>query len=255
MKIISLGFGVQSTTLYFMSSTGFLPRADYAIFADPGAESKDTYNYIKYVLSWQKKNNAIPIIWCGKKSIYRDLISGTNSTGQRFASIPAFTLNDDNSQGMLRRQCTDEYKIIEVHKAIRNIYGLKPRKRMPETEIWIGITTDEIQRMKFPYSKWEIRSYPFCGYTTTKDQHTKIKDGIKFNRRDCIKWLGDNKFKIPPKSACIFCPFQSDARWLDMKRNSPKEWARSVKLDKTIRNSSKKGVKNPIFLHLMDSHH
>jgi len=38
MKVISLGLGVQSTALYYMSSMGELPRADYAIFADTGGE-------------------------------------------------------------------------------------------------------------------------------------------------------------------------------------------------------------------------
>ena len=55
LKIISLGVGTQSTTLYFMSSLGVLPRADYAIFSDPGAESIETYNYLNWLLDWEKK--------------------------------------------------------------------------------------------------------------------------------------------------------------------------------------------------------
>ena len=42
MRIISLGLGVQSTAMYLMSSLGYIDRADYAIFADPGAELPDT---------------------------------------------------------------------------------------------------------------------------------------------------------------------------------------------------------------------
>ena len=38
LKIISLGMGVQSTAVYLMSSLKYkLEKADYAIFADPGA--------------------------------------------------------------------------------------------------------------------------------------------------------------------------------------------------------------------------
>ena len=44
MKIISLGLGIQSTAMYIMSSLGKIERADYAVFADPGAELPDTYN-------------------------------------------------------------------------------------------------------------------------------------------------------------------------------------------------------------------
>ena len=38
MKIISLGVGVQTAGLYYMSSMGFIERCDYAIFADTGGE-------------------------------------------------------------------------------------------------------------------------------------------------------------------------------------------------------------------------
>ena len=90
MKIISLGLGVQSTTMYLMSSLGELDRADHAVFADPGAEHPETYELLDYVLNWQQENDGIPITF-EKKSLYADLLNGTNSTGQRFASIPAFT--------------------------------------------------------------------------------------------------------------------------------------------------------------------
>lgn len=42
LKIISLGLGVQSTALYYMSSMGELPRCNYAIFVDTGKEKKKT---------------------------------------------------------------------------------------------------------------------------------------------------------------------------------------------------------------------
>ena len=34
-----------------------------------------------------------------------------------------------------------------------------------------------------------------------------------------------------------------------MKKNRPQEWDRAVKLDQQIRDSSKKGAKQPIYLH------
>ena len=52
MKIISLGLGVQSTAMYLMSSLGYIDRADYAIFADPGAELPDTYKLWDYLNDW-----------------------------------------------------------------------------------------------------------------------------------------------------------------------------------------------------------
>lgn len=56
MRIISLGLGVQSTALYFLSSMGIIERADHAIFADPGAESQQTYDYLEFL-----KNGSLKI--------------------------------------------------------------------------------------------------------------------------------------------------------------------------------------------------
>ena len=248
-KFISLGLGQQSTALYLMSSRGELPRADYAIFADTGSESKQTYEYLKWLLKWQKQHDGIPIITANrKKSLYNDLIEGTNDSGTRFASIPAFTKNPDGSTGILRRKCTEEYKVKIIHKAIRKVYGLKKFQRTPFTETWMGITVDELGRIKYPRYKWQVFVYPFCNYRSIENRLEKL--GFSFlSRADCVRWLTKNGYPLPPKSACFFCPYQSNVRWLEMKKNRPQEWDRAVKLDQQIRDSSKKGVKHPIFLH------
>lgn len=249
LKIISLGLGQQSTTLYLMSSIGFVKRADYAIFSDPGSESKATYEHLKWLKKWSKQNNGIPIIHTGKKSIYKDLIHGTGNSGKRFASIPAFTKDENGSIGILRRQCTEEYKTHEIFKAIRRLYGIKARKRTPDTEVWLGISLEEIERMKYPRTKWMTFVYPFINVKSWKTGHETIPFTTLFRRSDCIEWLTTNNFPIPPKSACTFCPFQSDQRWRELKLNQPKEWNKVVKLDKLIRNSKHKGVEKPIYLH------
>jgi len=84
MKVISLGLGVQSTAMYLMSSLGELNRADYAVFADPGAEHPKTYELLIYLEKWQKENNGIPII-TRAKNLKQDLLNKQNSTGTRFA--------------------------------------------------------------------------------------------------------------------------------------------------------------------------
>lgn len=247
LKIIAEGLGVQTVALYFMSSLGIIPRADYAIFADPGAEKNATYRYMEYLDDWRKKNNGIPFIHSKLKStIKEDLINGTNSTGERFASIPTFTLNvNDNSKGMLRRQCTNEYKIVVVDKEIQKLYNLPKWGRIPKTEVWMGITLDEIERAKPDINekqKWKIKVYPFLNLNGKFFEQP-------LTRADCTQWLIDNNFPIPPKSACFFCPYQGDNQWLELKRTEPENFKEAVIIDKIIRNSTKKGIKNPIYLH------
>ena len=231
MKIISLGLRVQSTAMYMMSSLKYIDRADHAIFADPGAELPQTYKILEYLLDWGKYNNGIPIHVTNERNLYKDLLDGTNSQGKRFASIPAFTENG----GMIRRQCTGEYKIQPVIKKTRELHGLKPRQRMPMTEMWLGISMDEIERAKISQLPRVTYHYPLI------DQ--------RMDRADCIKFFKDKNFPIPPKSSCTFCPYHSNKNWKDLKDNHPKEWDKAIKVDKAIRDSSNKGIKEPIYLH------
>lgn len=230
MKIIALGMGTQSTCLYFMSSMGEFERADYAIFSDPCAEHPDTYKLAEYLKDWEQKNNGVPI-QIVSKNLYQDILDSVNSTGQRFASIPAYT----EGGGMVRRQCTNEYKIQPLTKKVRELYGLKKHKRMPKTEIWLGITTDEAQRMKLSQLPRLTNRYPFME--------------LMMNRNDCIEYFKKHNLPIPIKSSCIFCPYKSDKNWLDMKRNNTDLFQKALKCDYAIRDSSMRGIKEKLYLH------
>ena len=230
MKIISLGLGVQSTAMYFMSCLGDLPRADYAIFADPGAELPDTYKLWDYLNIWREKNNGIPLIK-KKKSLYKDIIKGQNSTGQRWASIPAF----GESGGMIRRQCTKEYKIDVVVKEIRKLHDLVKYQTMKPTILYLGISMDEIQRMKESRLPKITYEYPLIENRIT--------------RGDCIKFLEERSFHDVKKSSCVFCPYHNNTQWRDIKQSYTEEWKKVIEVDEAIRDSSKRGLKDQLYLH------
>jgi hypothetical protein len=250
LKILSFGCGIQTVTMYFMSCLGVLPRLDYAIMGDTLDEKRKTYEYLEWLQKWQKENNGIPIIVNSKSKLSDDLRAGLNSTGQRFVSIPAYTKNADGSVGMIRRQCTSEYKIDPVNKAIRKIYGLPKGKWTPKTEVWIGITIDEASRMDAAYFNWQTKVYPFCGFKFGKKDSERVDYFPKpLTKTDCIRWLEEKGFPVPPKSACKYCPFQSDYSWGLMKKNEPEDFKEACDLDDDIRNGSKKGFVAPIYLH------
>lgn len=250
LDIISLGCGVQSTALYLMSSTGVLPRADYAIFSDTGKERKGTYETLEWLQNWAKENNGIPIIVNRDKNLWKDLrFSQRNGDPNKFAAIPAFTKNKDGSTGMLRRQCTSEYKIMMVDKEIRRLYFLIRRQRRPKTKVWLGITLEEIKRLSFPQSSWKETYYPFVGYLTGVKGKCEKVSSLKWRRSEVINWLIENGYPVPMKSACVFCPFMNDVEWHDLKTNSPDDFEAACLVDDAIRNSTKQGVENPIYLH------
>lgn len=106
--------------------------------------------------------------------------------------------------------------------------------------------------MAVPEAQWKTFVYPFIGYGIPgKGKWFKLPPMLNrpMNRNDIKAWYREKDFPLPPKSSCVFCPYHSDATWEDMKRNHPEDFADAVKVDKAIRDSSKRGVTQPIFLH------
>jgi hypothetical protein len=101
--VLNLGAGVQSTVL-FLLAIGPAPKLhfDVAVFADTGEEPASVYRHLDHL-----KTLGGPPIWVRSAGrLGDDLMHGRNSTGQRFASIPAFTKDDAGKVGMVRRRCT-----------------------------------------------------------------------------------------------------------------------------------------------------
>lgn len=115
--MLNLGAGVQSTTLYLMYLAGEIaPGIECAVFADTGEEPQAVYAHLK----WLAGLGGPPILTRSAGRLGDDLVRGRNSTGHRFASIPAFTAAQEGRQaGIVRRQCTKEYKVEVVERCIR----------------------------------------------------------------------------------------------------------------------------------------
>lgn len=231
MKVLSFGGGVQTVTIVAKCIKGDFPKPDFVIFADPQWESKSTYDYIEKLKPLMAKAG-MPLVTRTRGNIRDDALSGA-----RFATMPVFT-NLDGKGGMLLRQCTNDYKIQVVMKAIREELGVLKYKRVKQkVDLWLGISIDESHRMKPSRIGWMENKYPL------------IDAGM--SRSNCMAYLKRNGFEIPPKSACIGCPFHDDSYWKNMKRKSPDEFEDACQFDEAIRtNACKKGSrKSDIFLH------
>src|SRR5260370_38554680 len=148
LYVLNLGAGVQSTALYLMFMQGVLtPTINAAIFADTQEEPEDVYEH----LQWLHSLNGPPIYTGTAGKLGDDLKHGRNSTGQRFAAIPAFT-TDGVSKGPTRRPCTKEYKIEVIGRVLRReILGLQPGQRVPKgisVTQYVGISLDEAGRAR-----------------------------------------------------------------------------------------------------------
>jgi len=224
LTVISLGAGVQSSTMAIMAAKGDLPPVDVAIFADTGNEPKAVYTYLNYL------SNILPfpIFKVRKGNIKDDMLNAKGKTN--FVVAPFFTQNKiTGKKGMVMRQCTNDYKIQPIRVKIRELCGVAKGKHFPKdkyVEQWIGISTDEVGRMKPARDKYILNRHPLIE--------------AKMSRQDCIDYLKKNDILLPEKSACIICPYHNDSYWHFMKTERPEEFAEAVDFDKQVRTITRK---------------
>ena len=212
MKIISLGAGVQSSTMLLMALEGeFESKPDCAIFADTQDEPAEVYAQLKYL---KERSGDFPIYTVTKGKLSDSVLSLVD----RFISIPTY----GDRGGMGRRQCTREFKITPINKKCRELFGAVKYQRIPinSVQMWIGISLDEVQRMKHNRERWIENRWPLIEKRMT--------------RHDCLLWLKKHGHPIPPKSACIFCPFHDNKTWQRMKDEQPNEFRKVIEIDREL---------------------
>ncbi len=220
-------------------------KLDYAIFADTQEEPESVYHH----LDWLKTLGGPPILTNTAGKLGDDLIHGKNSTGGRFASIPAFTsAMPGQTGGMLRRQCTSEYKIDVCERIVRRqVVGLEPRQRMPKNVKvvqYFGLSHDEPRRV----GKVKNR---FVGHLWAEGRFPLFD--LEMSRSDCVAYLKEQD--IPhevPRSACVFCPFKSNFEWRLLRDTDPSGWARAVEVDEALRRPgtvANRNLEQSIYLH------
>jgi 3'-phosphoadenosine 5'-phosphosulfate sulfotransferase (PAPS reductase)/FAD synthetase len=107
MKILSLGWGVQSFTLAAMVALGELGPIDAAIHADTTHESKLTYEFAARWTGWLEERGVMVVMVKNPQPL-------PDITSQK-SDIPAFT-RSESSDGQLRRQCTGRWKIAPIRR-------------------------------------------------------------------------------------------------------------------------------------------
>lgn len=228
MNLLSLGAGVQSTALLLLSAEGRLPKLDAAIFADTGWEPAAVYEHLNAIDVQVAQPADIPIHRVSVGNIRNDALDPE----RRFATMPLFVKSPQGDKGMVRRQCTAEYKVRPIKETVRTLLGAKPKANgrpgnPPKGAVarqWIGISTDEFHRAKDSDVGYIKHVFPLLD--------------MGWNRNDCIAYLADRGWGQTPKSACIGCPFHGNRAWRELRDGSPDEWADAVAFDAAIRNGS-----------------
>jgi len=229
---ISLGAGVQSSAMLVCSVLGLhgVPKADAAIFADVGNEPSNVYRFLKRLQSWNAEHGGptIHIVRAyegtslGKQVL--DTVEGV-TPNVRFSAIPLFTIDKEGGVGMLRRQCTKDWKIVPIQQKCRQMLGIKKGERanprIHHVKQLIGISVDEAHRMKPSRLKYIENCYPLVD--------------ARLTRMDCRHILEKYGLPNPPKSACVFCPYRNRRAWVSLKKDDPKGFAAAVDFDRRVR--------------------
>ncbi len=224
LTVISLGGGVQSTVLALMAAQGAFDRIpDCAIFADTKWEPPSIYSH----LDWLAGQLPFPLhIVDNGRSLRDDVRALTNHSGSHnYVDIPVFLKGTGGqADGIGRRQCTTNYKIRPIRRKIRELLGVRPRRRVPAgttVELWLGISTDEFSRTRPSRERWMRNRYPL------------IEAGM--SRRDCLAWWAARYDRPLERSACVGCPFQSRRRWVETTRRWPELFREAVEIDAGMR--------------------
>jgi hypothetical protein len=222
VHIISLGAGVQSSTMALMAAHGEItPMPAAAIFADTQAEPESVYKW----LDWLETKLPFPVYRVTKGKLADESLrirQRVKTVGKPWSKslIPAFVANQDGSRGIMGRSCTADYKLVPLLRKQREVCGIKPRQKTVGCVSWIGISLDEVSRMKPSRNKWAENRWPLIEKEMT--------------RHDCLRWMDRNGYPIPPRSACEFCPFHSDHEWRRLKTDEPAAFARAVRFEQDL---------------------
>lgn len=238
--VIALGAGVQSTVLLLMADQGLikpLPRA--AIFADTRWEPTPVYQHLEWL---EQTVHNIPIIRVNEqRDLYREAHDGITKSGRPDTIIPAYvTQRDERSRLVASRECTREYKVRPIARRIAHLMGRQPytRGNEPSATQWLGISTDEILRVKPSGTSWIINRWPLVE--------------IGMSRHDCSRWFEANYPGQPiTKSSCVGCAFHSNAEWLRLDREIPEQMEAVYCLDERLRSPDRPtgNLQSELYLH------
>jgi len=240
LTVLSLGWGTQSFGLAAMSALGVLPRVDAAIHADTTHERAETYDFARRWTPWLEERG-VRVVTIKAEDGSQERI--WDDSGQ--VMIPLYTVRepyevfgywDDSEEdsvwvsfggpvmmpggerGQLRRSCTQRWKIAPIRQ------WLQTNRDGEKVEQWLGITLDEVTRMKPSNVQYISNEYPFIEYLDRP-----------WTRGMVIKWLIENGLEVPVKSSCVFCPYHDKGTWREIKMSGNGDWQKAVAVDKAIR--------------------
>lgn len=209
----SYGLGTQSTAILVLIAQGRLPKPDRVVIADTGREAQYGWDYFHSYAEPLMHELGLLVEVAPHSLATRDLYG---SKGDLL--IPAFT-----AKGKLPTFCSVEWKRRVVRRWLR-------QQGVRRCITWLGISTDEVDRLKLSDVKWQTYHWPLCFDLPT-------------SRKNCRTLVQQWGWPDPPRSSCYICPHRQDEEW---KLLSPAERVEANRIDEQIRARDKR---HDMYLH------
>lgn len=225
--VLSLGAGTQSSALLMLALRGelpdWIPPLDAAIFADTGDEPKQVYDYLA-VLERECGRYGVPLyVVNGADGIPLSEWATSREPKADNLGIPAFIKHDDGTQGLARRRCTGRFKIAPIKRQVRELLGGKTHGKTALQ--LIGMSFDEVSRLRTSDVGYIKHAWPLVD--------------MRWRRQQSIDYLRRIGLPDPPRSACVYCPYRSNAEWRWLRDNDPQGWQHAIEVDRKLREANR----------------
>ena len=249
-NVLNLGAGVQSSALALMAAHGEIaPTPDFAIFADTQSEPKNVTDWLETLRELvNAAPHPFPIYTVTAGNLEEVSLTPARATsrakyykeGEEYMRrvIPIFGIKPDGTKtAAIGRSCTADYKIKPIEKKIKEMCKIERGQKDITVTQWIGISWDEMQRMKEARQPWTQIRWPLIEKRMT--------------RHHCKKLMLDKGYPEPPRSACYFCPFHDNTEWRRMRDEDPEYFQKAINFDRKIRDLGKadSALKMEVYVH------
>lgn len=215
-QIWSSGGGVQSAAIAALIVLGRLPKPDVAYIVDTAREARTTWDYMDSVVAPTLDSVGVTLHTVDHSYSTVDLYSKNGKS----ILMPMHS-SKDGVKSKLPSYCSNEWKVRAGQRWLKE-------QGITEGHVWIGFSTDEMQRLRTDS----------VGHTpVSKFPHRYVLIEQRMSRNDCLA-IAESVFgSLPPRSSCWMCPNRSPKDWLHLKKNAPEQFAEAAQLEKELQKS------------------
>lgn len=213
----SCGGGRQSTAIAVLVAQGRLPKPDLIGIADTGREASETWEYMDAVLRPLLASVGLTIEIIPHSFATVDLYSHKGDL-----LLPAYT-----ADSRLDIFCSSKWKQMVFQRWLRR------EKRIQSCTTWLGMSLDEIGRLKDSRLQWQRLHYP-------------LVFDVPLRAHECVDLVKSFGLPEPPHSSCWMCPHRQNPQWSRLRDHYPADWEAACQLDEAIR---ARDTQDGVYLH------